>query len=501
VEFSFVEFPQQDDFGIDGILNIFVDNVYQNINPICQVKGTKDERIKIEKKDLEDLKSKNTLSVIFGVNHTFGDNSEIGYFFPQCETLKTKKVSEFPHFLENSEKSKIELWQNIQKFETERINKINQKLNSFDLQNFGKLKLHNDFEFDAKNSSITHKTQKSVETILQLNLESLSELEQEKWHRDWELFHTNQKDEFQIKKELITVFEQRNGWEIGNTASRLTVDGIFLGREILWTGELMFKKSDKNLVLNCRSWWSVEQNCLVMEYGNQELDDFSFRLYLNNQLIDNVAKISEKILFKIDLKKSKNFVKINEFYSFWESQSENENLEVWMRNSFSFSFLCDLELNDLVKGFPQREIIRYFAACKLFLEQELEENQIEIKMPDTYSEEDKVAIFTLGEIVNKLKSELGNLVVWITFKPEEFTKYVKFQKSLLVGNTFSGNIPIKTVYFQNKKLTLYSQNSKAVDFNITERKILFEFKNLKVEIFEAKKLEEKTGQNSKNLLD
>lgn len=495
IEFAFVEVPQQDDFGLDGILNIFVDNIYQNINPICQVKGTKNERIKIEKEDLEDLKSKNTLSVIFGVNNTLGDNSKVGYFFPQCETLKTKKVTKkskiklwetkkvnnFPHFLENTEQSKIEFWQNIQKFEDERMNKINQKLNSLDLQNLGKLKLHNDFEYNTVKKIITHKTQESVKIKIELNFENKTAEENINWQKNLTLFLNNQKDEFQIEKNLITNFEQLDGWVIGNNVSKFTEDGIILCREVLWEGEVMFKKNEKNIVLNCRSWQSVEQNCLVLEYGNQELDDFSFRLYLIGYSGDN-SKISEKIEFKTDPRKSKNLLKINEFYSFWESQSENENLEIWMRNNFSFGFLCDLKLNGLVKGFPQREIIEHFAIFKSIFAGELEENNVEIKMPDDYSEEDKVAICELGEIVNKLKPELENLVVWRTFETEEFEKYVNHQKSVLVGNSFREKLPIKAVVFQNKKFTLYSQISKVKDFDVNERKILFEVKSLNLEI-------------------
>ena len=98
-------------------------------------------------------------------------------------------------------------------------------------------------------------------------------------------------------------------------------------------------------------------------------------------------------------------------------------------------------------------------------------------MPHNYSEEDRIAIFSLGWLVRQ-----GNLEYWEVFKPEEFEKYIKNGKSILVGNTFSGNIPIKTVYFQNKKFTLYSQISKVKDFGVNERKNLFEVKSLNLEI-------------------
>ncbi len=482
VEFSFVEFPQQDDFGIDGVLNIFVDNIYQHSNPICQVKGTMNDEdgiIQLSSKDLQDLQNKNTLSIVFGINNTLGDNSQVGYFFPQCENLKNKKVNNFPHFLENSEKSKIELWENIEKFEIERMNKIKQKQNSLDWQNDNKIKFINNFELnnlDYKTLSITHPSQESVEMKIELNFKNQTEAGN--WGKDWEKFHTNQKDELQIKKELITNFEQVDGWEIGNTVSRLTIDGIFLGREILWEGEIMFKKSGKNLILNCQTWWSVEQNCLVLESG--KFEGFHFRFYLNNQLDPNSQKINGKMKFNVNLKKLQDVVKIDEFYDFWESESEN--LEIWKKENLHFSFQCNTKPKSLITDLPQREFIKYFAVFKSFFKQELENNEIEIKMPHDYSEEDRIAIFSLGWLVSQFKSKLENFVIWENFEPKEFEKYMNNGKNILIGNSFRGNLPIKTVVFQNKKFNLYGQNCVTRNFDIAQKKVLFEVKKLLLEI-------------------
>ncbi len=55
VEFIFVEIPQQFDFGLDGLLNIFCKDEFQPITPFVQVKGTNTAKKSESKKKMEEF--------------------------------------------------------------------------------------------------------------------------------------------------------------------------------------------------------------------------------------------------------------------------------------------------------------------------------------------------------------------------------------------------------------------------------------------------------------
>lgn len=187
VEFIFVEIPQQFDFGLDGLLNIFCKDEFQPITPFVQVKGTntakKSEskkknggilgyKIDISDQEWYELKNRHELVILIGVNTK---TEEVYYVFPKFEEKpESWYLHNFPaeNKLEPNQESKQNLFQKIQYFQGEIAKQNQREGNSIALSKGENFPLVNGFEAEITSSglSVIHKDKEYG--AVELNLSS-----------------------------------------------------------------------------------------------------------------------------------------------------------------------------------------------------------------------------------------------------------------------------------------------------------------------------------------
>jgi hypothetical protein len=124
VEFSFVETPQQHDFGIDGYLQIFENNqATLNIVPYCQVKTTTENNITFTETDFNNLKECSSLVILFAIFNSFSEKPIVGYYFPQFND-RIMNINKIPNYICCTYDSKKLLLENIKKYQHELNNRI-----------------------------------------------------------------------------------------------------------------------------------------------------------------------------------------------------------------------------------------------------------------------------------------------------------------------------------------------------------------------------------------
>jgi hypothetical protein len=458
-EFSFVELPQQHDFGIDGILNIFENNIISRIFPICQVKATKDDYITFTKEDYEELQKNHSLIILFAVNKSFSNKPKVGYYFPQFQE-HFRTVSKFPYFISCTKKSKKELLENIIKYNEELNNKIARNINSEKSLKGGdlsKVELNDGWVMDhIKDKNYGFSNDKLDNFNMNFNMSfPLEDTIAKDQSENLKLFFQLKKDEVEIDIKYLTKFDPSISMpfmDFKNAKCGKTI----LKQPILREFILILDIGGKTIRQKVETFQSIEKNCLILRTASDIVKPtFKITIETLNSTSIHFELVRENITRIDEIFNIYSFLNSNGVLGFYEEKEYGKELLFETNEFHSMNHLIDLE---------HFEVIKKIYLLDKFYSNELKSFGIELSYPfSKYSNDDMLNLLALSENLEKptffVKPNNNELIT-----PE-----------LLFNNTFYSNGVYRIFTIQNKTIKLISDGEFLVKkYNETNGRYLIQ---------------------------